>query len=1194
MNDPKKIGGIKELLIAVFLLLSCLFPSWAHAISWTAMPSLDEGQYVSVTVADFNNDGYNDVAGVSGSNIGAWQQSLRWVCPASLYSWSFNPVADIVPGIPSGATELKAVASGDIGSGPASAAGMKNDGYPDIVVATDSGIYLYYGNGMGTWNSTPPYAVSNVGYGKMGAVTTDNTTPTDSWTVALKTKRNVTNNLPQGSGGGSLNSINELKEGAINDGDSYIFTFSNSSSFSVTKSGSSRGSGKIGNSFTTSDSFLNLTSTNWSGSFTTLSSISLDFTVTPSTFSVTGSSTGALADATEGINYSSGGLSFLVEEDNLDYIVFDEGDQFTFSTYAIADNQISADTDVVTLDLIDIDNDGEVEIVAGTTNGIRVYDYSGAAWVTLDTGGDLPTTGKWKAVSKDLNHDGDLDLVGVSENGDVIKGWYSDGSGGWTETAFTNTTAVYYSLEVQDINGDGNYDIMAGVGDSGIEVWLGNSDGTYIGGTKLTGSDRYYDLKSADINNDGVPDLVGAQWGGGILVWLGDGEGDWIPETTPVETGDYRDLAIDEINNDGLPDIVGADNSAGVHVFLQAREVDADVGWASSDFPTASGDFQGTAAGDFNRDGNMDAVVAGNASGVRVFYGDGQSGVKATLSVFKSYSGTGDGTIEILATDDVSTITEDWTVTCVTGGADPVFEITRGSVGSPEAAQYSLPGTYTNSDTGVSFVIYPGSVDFAAGDVFTFKTVAGGITNSGVYYGVVTADFNNDGILDVAAASNGGNGIDIWYGNGEGEWDSVPPADGTWDGNASSENIGSGNYYYLAFGDVNQDGNLDIVAGSDSGVQVFTNDWDGTSTGWTNTPGNDPVSTGSYAGVALADFNNDGKLDIAAGNRGGNGVRVWTGKGDGSFRKLYATKPIRDRDLDGVEDSLDGSVNTGNGSISAVTIDDAASDLGEYTWWLVASGASDFDIYVYDPDDGTLLATDTYTIPATYSNATYGISFTITAGSVDFASGDSFSFRTYKDTGPIFDSSVIFPDGRIMTYYYDGIAVSDFDRDGNMDIVAGNLGNFGVQVFYGDGDMDDHGHITWSLSTVTPPVPDCLNAGDAYIQDLAASAHWSGYRGSYRWQGSFGKDAYIWGQKLKVGVTTSDYVTVTEDLTLTAHEPTTDEPWDYSVPDAENTGASLDEPFLDSPIGRFDFILRGSTVSYTEPTDKLYFSAYRT
>jgi hypothetical protein len=136
---------------------------------------------------------------------------------------------------------------------------------------------------------------------------------------------------------------------------------------------------------------------------------------------------------------------------------------------------------------------------------------------------------------------------------------------------------------------------------------------------------------------------------------------------------------------------------------------------------------------------------------------------------------------------------------------------------------------------------------------------------------VVTSDFNNDGFQDLAVANQGSNSISIFLGKGDGTFSTPPPAPILLP--AGSEPTG------LAAADVNGDGKVDLVSANQgtNTVSVFIGNGDGTFQTPTNYPtGNAPVY------VALADFNNQGAPDIAVANHGaptannsGNSVTIY-------------------------------------------------------------------------------------------------------------------------------------------------------------------------------------------------------------------------------------------------------------------------------------------------------------------------------
>jgi uncharacterized membrane protein len=184
---------------------------------------------------------------------------------------------------------------------------------------------------------------------------------------------------------------------------------------------------------------------------------------------------------------------------------------------------------------------------------------------------------------------------------------------------------------------------------------------------------------------------------------------------------------------------------------------------------------------------------------------------------------------------------------------------------------------------------------------------------------VVTADLNGDGKLDLVVANNGSSSVSTLLGNGDGTFQGPttydlpePPAllsladfngDGTLDLAVMTQNtcnclsilLGNGDGTFqpatsqpinyngtMTTGDFNGDGKIDIVvaaaAGVSSKMQIMLGNGDGTFRfGSTYTVASDPVS------IAAADFNNDGKLDIAVASAVVPEVYIFIGNGDGTF-----------------------------------------------------------------------------------------------------------------------------------------------------------------------------------------------------------------------------------------------------------------------------------------------------------------------
>jgi FG-GAP-like repeat len=152
--------------------------------------------------------------------------------------------------------------------------------------------------------------------------------------------------------------------------------------------------------------------------------------------------------------------------------------------------------------------------------------------------------------------------------------------------------------------------------------------------------------------------------------------------------------------------------------------------------------------------------------------------------------------------------------------------------------------------------------------------------NAGDLRGIVAADMNGDGKLDLTVSYDGLNGgpggVATILGNGDGTFQ-APVAS-----LVTAENSGCLPTTMVA-ADVNGDGNLDLVSTCAIGLRVDLGNGDGTFTaGFTFTS---PVFTGGGArvtSVAVGDFNNDGKLDVAFAAVP-QYLDVMLGNGDGTF-----------------------------------------------------------------------------------------------------------------------------------------------------------------------------------------------------------------------------------------------------------------------------------------------------------------------
>jgi hypothetical protein len=324
-----------------------------------------------------------------------------------------------------------------------------------------------------------------------------------------------------------------------------------------------------------------------------------------------------------------------------------------------------------------------------------------------------------------------------------------------------------------------------------------------------------------DFNHDGNPDLVVADSGGKeVSVLLGDGMGGFSNANHFATGIGPKALAIGDFNGDGNLDIVTVNqndysvllgNGDGTFqkplIFTLPKVIAGQVSQTAT----------GVAVGDFNRDGKLDLVVTAFAS---LF--DASKGYVDVLL------GNGDGTFTVASTTPINSDNPS-SVAVADFNGDGNLDVVAG-----------------NNSRGTQVSLLSGG-----GDGNVQETAE---PNLGISFpaSIVVADFNNDGIPDLAAA-----GVSFASGSIQG---AVGFALGNGDGTFQAPQIltSTGFPGALAVGDFNRDGNLDIVTANGGSVNVFLGNGKGAFQAALSFTG-----VSFPKGIAVGDFNHDGFPDLA-------------------------------------------------------------------------------------------------------------------------------------------------------------------------------------------------------------------------------------------------------------------------------------------------------------------------------------------
>ena len=442
---------------------------------------------------------------------------------------------------------------------------------------------------------------------------------------------------------------------------------------------------------------------------------------------------------------------------------------------------------------------------------------------------------------------------------------------------------------------------------AGIDVVLFDSQLNVISEAQYAPYARFVTL--ADLNGDGILDIVALRDGnppvdgndtrGALDIFLGAGGTKFqkpieyaIPAPGYLQPIYAASIAVGDLNGDHKPDLI----TVTTDFFGEKATISAFLGNGDGTFqpprtlfPGQYSKVQAIAIADLNCDGKPDlAFPFDNASpmvAVAMGNGDGTFATPAQYPV---------GGVQSIAVGDVN---RDGIPDIVTSGVSILFGDGKGIF--PRRLDYAVQGngavilTDLDGDGRMDVILGVGNPQVLSGDNILFGW------DNGTYFGpqvslvpgviapqgLAAADFNGDGIQDLVY-QYGANTISILKGAGNGSF--TPGA---------QYQLAANSYpVRMTIADFNHDGKPDLAmtTGNPASVAVFLGKGDGTFEGPLNTPA--PAGIGE---LVAGDFNGDGKLDLAVVERGGNygpedAVLIFLGHGDGTFAApvAYPAGPV--------------------------------------------------------------------------------------------------------------------------------------------------------------------------------------------------------------------------------------------------------------------------------------------------------------
>ncbi len=516
----------------------------------------------------------------------------------------------------------------------------------------------------------------------------------------------------------------------------------------------------------------------------------------------------------------------------------------------------------------DVDGDGDTDLFTGNTYGeILFYNNDGNGVYTAQgnlqaDGSDINLGTVASPKFADLDGDGDLDLY-IGDTDGKIRYYENDGTGTFSYIGFLQADAIDI-----DVNGTAKFAFEDIDGDNDLDLFIGDY---YSGGV----GNKYGYIKYYQNDGNGVFTANGNLQANGSDIHI---DSSVNPNVSPAFADTDKDgdsdlyIASDNMNviyyeNDGTGTFAAGTN-------MQADDIDIHTKFAHPSIDFA----------DINGDGNEDLFIGGQ------------------FGFIEYYKNNGDGTfsdesyMQELNTGDIKNRYTSPTFADLDGNG--ILDLYTGTLRNnllyfPNDGNM-LFGFHTNvKESGKSIIIDnntnpafadidgDGDLDLYIGsDNGNIKyyennngeyTLQGNLQADGsdINLGAVIyptfADFDNDGDLDLFIGENSGN-IGYYNNNGSGVFSFVSQIE------ANGNTIDVGTDATPVFADIDDDGDLDLFVGSNYGdIHYYKNNGSGTldSIGLLQAGGSN-INVTSYYNPTFADIDGDGDLDLFVGNDTGN------------------------------------------------------------------------------------------------------------------------------------------------------------------------------------------------------------------------------------------------------------------------------------------------------------------------------------